>query len=660
MFKLTPTTSYRPSPFKPVDFSSASSLEKLNALKINTGEIDQKVESDVSEARSKQRTQDEFKAHLKKAKAWKPSLSNDEIFKWVLSSYKRNGITIKWLDIDEELSLIGDITSSAPATEPSAPEIEPEENKNFLSRALWKIPELWAWVAWAAWWAIKNVWAWLTASAPSIIWNTFWFAADVLTPKDLEWLGEFFRKEWERQSSSILEDLSADPEALTTKAWGFTWEVLSLFAPWTQVKTIAKWSWALWKVAWVVDDISQKSPELFAKLQKAAQSKITKSAAIGWSEAAKFEVVSEWEISPTTVAAWAVINPVIDKAGWFIKWVVWSEPIDKLFKAIKPTQVKWVKKWSQTKTIRENLWIILADIKSQWGKTQDILDDAWEVIKKGWEVKWMVGVLDFAQSEMKSLYTRDLIPALKWSSATSNLWNIAEQAYQEVIWTWKIQWVKKSELFWVKDDISKVTEVLDAWKKLWDNSSVLQVEEMKRYTKNVLDASRLQQKWWLSSSELQFFTSLNKKLETELDDKLSSVLWEWWATAIKRKYAAYANTIWDIDKRILQQARHSGVDLFQWLWIISWLTNIVEGIASWKSEKITSGFTSLFTWKFLNIIKNPDELVNKAIRDVLKDGSNTSIKEGIKSSASWVVKKWLRVWAPDQISDTLDEWELLR
>ena len=153
----------------------------------------------------------------------------------------------------------------------------------------------------------SDVIGWGISNIPNIIWNTFWFLADVITPKKFEWLWDAFRESWIRQQSDLQELLGTDPESFATSAWELWTDIWTLFIPWGQAKLVTKFPQAaekITKLGTAVNNLGQKSPKIFNALKSS----------LTWAkEVGKFEAVTEWEVTPEGLAVWAIANPLIWK-----------------------------------------------------------------------------------------------------------------------------------------------------------------------------------------------------------------------------------------------------------------------------------------------------------------------------------------------------------
>lgn len=180
-------------------------------------------------------------------------------------------------------------------------------------------------------WGENFIWG-AVSNVPNIIWNTFGFLADVVTPKEYEGLWDFFRESWVRDKESLQEVLWVDPDAFTTKVWEFGSEIATLFIPWGQAKLAAKFPQATDKIADIakaVDNLWENSPKVYNAIKWIVQSSTKWATEVG-----KFEAVSEWEVTSWDLALWAVANPLIQGVGAGVKGIInkfgWARTVEEV------------------------------------------------------------------------------------------------------------------------------------------------------------------------------------------------------------------------------------------------------------------------------------------------------------------------------------------
>ena len=149
----------------------------------------------------------------------------------------------------------------------------------------------------------RVVWAGIS-QLPSIVSNVWGFfigkPIDFLLEKvwvDAPSLEEQFKKDGLETKEKFQEVLGIDPDDFTTDVWEFWAEIGSLFVPGGQAGLTAKFPQLSSKIAWlwsVIEKLSTKAPRTFNVLRSA----------LTWAkEVGKFEVVSEWEVTPELKAA---------------------------------------------------------------------------------------------------------------------------------------------------------------------------------------------------------------------------------------------------------------------------------------------------------------------------------------------------------------------
>lgn len=628
MLKLQPTFQLnRPGPLAPVvDIKS-----QLNSLWVDTKKIDAQVESDMGTASKNKRSFDDFQKAFNKARDKFPTRSDEENYLWILQAYKSNGYTVEWVDIDTELKNVWQVNPEevieSESIELDTPIQETVDEKSLVGRIASSSPWVAKWLLkwWLKW--SKDIFSGFVSSAPSIVGNTFGFAADVLTPKEWEWLWDYFREKWASEKQGILDMLWADEEDYTTKAGGLGWEVASLFIPWGQTKLISKYPQAAEKIKklWVVaDDIVTRFPKIAEKIQKVVSSKLTQSAIKWATETGKFEVVSEGELSPTTLAIWAVTNPVLDKTGKVIKWVISSDNISKMKKIIRP----WTKQ--KASLLDDDMSSILWSLKVNEKKPESI-----------------IGLYDDLTQIQQSLYKDKINPLLKkWADSNEkiNINTIIDDILPGLWENKKIKWKSLAKVFGRGDDIKQFEKVIKNIRGMW-NLDFLEAEIMKQHASALLLANKSSRAPILSSMQQDFLLKFNKWLQDNIESKLESITWEW-VKAYKSEYGAIARHLDELNRRIISESKMSGDALFSWLGKISGIRDIADG-------RVTQGLTTILTWEILKLMKDPDELLKKVIRDLYK-------WPWFKSAIWDATMLWAKVKWTTETSEMLDEWDILR
>lgn len=571
----------------------------LQQLGINKDEIDKKVEQEIKTV-SETDTMDEYINSLTETET--DTAIDDYI----------NSLSL-WVTPTEEIT-------------------EPVEQKT----AIWEfLPKVWEASLDFLWW-IKNVFTSSVAQTPEMAWNLtgfiLWkpidFTLEKLWYKDFATLEEHLKSEWKNQKQTAQEILWVDDDTWTNTVWEVWIEIASLFVPWSaatkadkiqktavltkQFPKVANW---IKKISTKVDKLAKEAPKTFTALKEA----------LLWArEAAKFGVVSEWDISPTWVTIWAVANPVLSSVWRVIKWVVNWDAAKNFIKSINPKKKVWVTPWKQSQTVIDDTDIILWRIKADWAKPST-----------------MVELHKYITKKMNEVYTKHINPALEQAKTkTISLANSVDDAYNTTIWKWEALWADTAKLVWKKSQIKALDDLVTEWRKLWDDITPAAAEEMKRL---LAVANRQIRKWWVDKVDdltADFIQNLNKSIQKNLDDVLEEVLWKKWLTALKREYAAYSNRLTDIDDRIFVEQRKAWTNLFEGLWIISWLRDMVEWLATASPSQVWGWITSILTWKLLRIFKDPDEILQKAMRQLYK-------------TDKWISERVIWAWA-EELWEQLD------
>lgn len=586
-------------------------LQKLKDLQIETWDIDKKVSQDIEVAQNNVRSKEQFKQNMQTVMK-DNNLDSKAAFKATLADYKKRWFTIDGIDIDKEL---WNFTTPTTTTTTTSTTSNVEDKGSFIGKiatnAAEEAPDLTSSVESG----FKNTLWWAISQLPEAVGNTFWFLADIAPWEVLDWLADTFRERGVNDKEALQDLLWVDPDSFATKTWEIWTEFWLMFVPWGQEKLIAKFPNAVNKVkelATAVTNLETKAPKIYNAIKTAVTKtdKIIKSdlgqSIIQWgTDAAKFGVVSEWEISPTWVVFSMAANPVITKWGKYIASKINWDSVKSFLKAINPTSVKWFK-GNQTKIATEDAGIILSRIKESGEKPQSL--EEW---------------YNFMKTHLSGFYDKYITPWLTKSKSVSKVWDIVDDVYTKTMWTTKVGWVSKAKLWWQSEQLDKLDNIVAEWKKIGNQAPATQVEELKRYTAAITKANKTSKE--LSSIEEDFFTKLNKSLQEELDDKLSTVLWKGGATELKREYSAFSNRISDIDAQMLREAKKQGIWLFDGLGIISGVRDIAEwNIKSWVS--------SILTGKIIRLLKDPDELFQTAVNKIYKE------------SSKWAIESWVEKW----------------
>ena len=585
---------------------SFNPLDQLQSLGVNVGGLDAQVEDEIETQKVNTISLEEFHKQLD-ALSQRPEaewLTDAQIEAYWFDLVKQAWKTIKGVNIDEELWGQEEVVQSTETKQPTS--------------AIWALTQ-WAWgwllsgvktiwegIEWVVWWAVTSL--------PKITWNIAWFLVDTfdfLTPDiaedwwkfDLWGLADQFRKWWIEDTAKLRDITWIDPEALTTTVWELWAEVATLFIPWGQSKLVANFPKVAKEIPWLVkglETLSKKLPWTYNKLKSVLTSWYTKSAAVWWIEAAKFWVVADWEISPTWVAIWAVSNPVI-----------------KLGSAVFTKEAPAL--------LRKITWVNTSQIKKKWIEsihTDEELVTAW--LKKLWEkTDNFEGMLNLLNKRAKQIYTKYINPKIAKADKLS----------------WPIN--LKGTTAWVIDDLSiKIWDTIKyAW---WISDDVLKAEiksfkEIEKWIKSFADLENF--KLYVSSqlrgnalpkNIVPLYEKLNKNLQTQYDDLLTKVLWEWkWVTQLKREYAALQNMKEWLYAKVAKELRDTWTSLVEQYWYFGAIWKVIAWDVHWATKDV-------LTVQILEKLRDPSWNITKFFK-ALDKTPRSPIKEKIIWGASWKI-----------------------
>jgi len=394
------------------------------------------------------------------------------------------------------------------------------------------------WALATFWWWVENIVWWAISQAPSILKNVAWFATDVAdfmlpldnilevvtwaekwtTLFDLWWLADQFRADWIESKEQLQSVLWTDPEAFTTKIWEFWAEVLSLFIPWWQAGLATKFPKLAESIPvltkWLTN-LELKAPKVFNTLKNTLQSSLK------WAEDLwKFEIVSEWEVTPTWLAIWAVAWPLLTWiwAAW--KWIInkfwWARSVDEVaWNILQPTwkfgslNFEWAKQWLVS-AINKLTWKEVKTIADYKTLSTTLNKEKAEVFKplKEWldkikteykdtsvtqAIDWLVSVLEWQPWKK---FTKLLDEVKLLSEKNANKWLTLSEIQRVKLLhtqnnklfteTWKdAAWVSSEALREVRKDLKKLIE--DKAKAEWFKD----VAKINTEYSNLLDAENL-------------------------------------------------------------------------------------------------------------------------------------------------------------------------
>ena len=561
-------------------------VTQLQDLWINIQDIDDEVDSEIQESQSNTYTKDIFKDDVYKIMNHN-NLDYDSAFDATMKYYQSNWYNIEWIDIYKDLS------SGYQETYPTQ---EVQEDPWFLQKATWSaLQSYWSWIIeWAKW--VENILSSWLSQAPEIVWNILGFTADVLTPKQYEELWDSLRESWIEDKESIQELLWIDPDAITTGIWEFWAEIASMFLPWGQAKLISKfpqYSESIAKIGTAIWNLSKKSPKSFSTI---------KSILTWWVEAAKAQVISEWDISATGVVLGGVSLGLIDKLSKISK-----DPATLLRKItwLKPSQVK-------------KLW--LGNIK------EDSIIGLQSIIKSKIKPKSQVEVYEALTKRKKEIYEKDFLPIIKKAdeSGKISIKGLTDDVVKKVSPNLSSGKSTAEVLSGKEDDFSDIVTNL---KELESNTITFQdLENLKLTTSAILRES------WINGNSKAFMRELDKALWNKLEQTLKLVTWKW-AKNLKREYAAISNLQEPLYTKVAKELRDSWTDIVSQFGLFSAL----QQLSRWEIQAATK---TAFVVKILKSLRDPNKSVRQ-LTNILYGKNIDSLFESVLPPVTWVVSaKW--------------------
>lgn len=484
--------------------------KRLENLWIDTAWIDNKIEEEIRVESQKTLTEDEFFNRLDQLAALPQSewLSDDEIYNFGLQLAKDKWYRIEWIDIDTELWTVTEFKAEEVETTPKKPttwlwfiaQKSREQVPWILGKAKW----LWQRIEDVVWGAISQ--------APQIVWNTAWFLSDVIwfvpeklwvdfldqiaEAKGVPTLSESFKQKWIDTKEKFQEFFDIDPESGATKIWEIGAEIWTAFS-WPSAVNLSNKV-----VQWFpkLRTLAEKSPKLFNTI---------KSALSGAWEAAKFEVISEWEISPTSLAIWAVANPLLDKTAKVIWWPTWKAVTEKINErfgklAQKLAASSWTKKLADKEIKKWTQWAFLIRQNNPGIK----IDEVWQVLelsKKTRDKLWT------ELTKARWVWNIDSTPVIKWIDDVT-------EVLQNPSW-------QKAKSFALDRWFTREVDQLAA---LPNRKSVIkQLQKSKedivsRWLQSVKQAD--DQIVWINKNLANFFSGKSEKLSSQVESAVASKL----------------------------------------------------------------------------------------------------------------------------------------
>lgn len=525
-------------------------------------------------------------------------------------------------------------------TQPVSPQGDTENINAFLKEAgllwpsiqkvekrgsVWKIPtffqEFWWWVDNLIWWAMAN--------APSMLWNTLGFIADVVTPEKYEWLWDILRAWWEKDTGRIQKILWTDADAFMTKAWEMWSEIATLFTPTWFAKAFTKYPEV---VKWL-QVISEKSPKLYSTI---------KSGIMWATEMWKFQVVSEWEVTKWDLALWAGLWIWFNILWWAAKLTknfLQKELPDRLVVSglVNPADLRNVSErlakltWKDVEIADTSRWLLRKWI--QWDKEQVRV--------------WIKEAINASKQQVDDFLVKNT--EVVNNNITNNLQKALTEKMQNYWKFDKVTWnfIPKAGNEGMVDDMLELitspwmtyNQINNARRILWEDLFA------KTWTMKELASKSGWQNIWKETSQflddaLPWFRVLNKDVEVwmalskaiaqkearELSNQILSYMWfgswlGWLATYFS----------WETDP----------VEILKWIaiWWTIW-------IAWWEIKKLFTS-TQLKT-KLANILsplsgqdkRIAKEFITEWVTDKLTPGLIDTLKQAIKWARDQSTKLW--------------------
>ena len=604
---------------------SKKSKTTLQSTGVDLSGVKTQVQNDIQKRQAKKISKEKVQEIIKDAPE---GVSPSEIVTQLLDRW----YTLEGLDV-EAFKKAQWITNTQESTQPivntqesSVQDNIPEEVSSNGSALKWFLASAAEKTKSFFWWAkewVDNALGWAISNLPEAAWNTWAFfigkPVDFWLDKlgfDLPSLEEQFKADWIETKENFQQFFWTDPDSLMTSVWEFWSNVGLLFTPWGQTKLISSFPNSADKIKklWsTLDNMAQKSPKAYKKIKDVLSSRWAKLAWQGAKETAKFDIVSEWEISPTSVVIWTVANPAIDKAGKVIKKIANKDITSNMMKVFKPT-----KKSGQTASAIKWDMAIIANSLKTYDKKPDNLESLYS---------------DLA-SIQKWLYESKINPALQKATESwgkIKMSSIIDDILPKVWENKSIKWKNLSGSFWRWKEATQLNEIVENIRKMGD-LDFLEAETLKQYT-SALSISAKQNKGMLSSLQEDFVQKLNKQLGTVMDDSIEKITWEW-IKQFKSEYGAIARHLDALNRRIINDSKLSGDTLFSGLGKISGIRDIV----TWN---VTQWLSTIFTWEILKLMKDPDEILKKVVRELYNEQKTWN------TVSEWLIKLWKQViWNP--------------
>jgi len=624
--------------------------------------LEQKVEQDIQN--TKVFSKEEFQNRIKKMSVWENMPIEKAYAIWVELAKKNNWV-IKDFDLDKAYENISKNKDKYLWTNNTSinswnTQVEEDNQPNtwigkFMQWA-WDLLKKWAWEVWA--W-LKNFAWWLSEEAPKAVanttwfilwdlpWNTIWKAGDFIAEKmwydttnnslekrfeeawdKIKWL-------WQQQSEQITNAYNIDEDSIMTSLWEFWTEWALLFTPTWVSNLVSKYPQAadkIKKLSWSLEKLKSLNPKMYDKIAWYVEKWVWSLWKLKWvwkdawiwaAEATKYDIMDKWEVSPTWTALWAVANPVWQ---WIISWweklaskVRWDF-VSNIYKAIKPSTKhsnKDIKKGIST------IWQSLKDFNKKPKDLETFATDLKDNLKKIYQNHINPNI-------EKAMNKKWLV--IPWKDPSKiDINDILEKSIKDLSEKHSLRWNLTEDILTWKNNTKRIKEIYDRFKKDFQDLDLLEAEALKRQTSAINVANQD----WLSTAEVDFVKNMNKHLQDSIEEKLKNLTWEW-IKKYKEQYWAIARYLDDINRAVIRNNKMSWDTLFSWLWKISWANQIMNWDVIW-------GSTQVLVWEILKLIKDPDELIRRWVKELYKTPSKIPWK--VTEKATWIIgwKQWYNI-----------------
>ena len=468
------------------------------------------------------------------------------------------------------------------------------------------------------------------------------------------WAEKFKSFVWESQKWS-LESIWLNPEDVSTKVWQFTADtalsaaINPLTYAWAWIAS--KWGQFLYNsmIAWPTD---------MALYTLTSEGRLPTKNELNLSTLA-------WPLS----AVWEKLAPLIKK--WYNNTTDWTMGLLWIKKELPETEQKvidqalshtkpWQDKLFKAQNPSVNLLAKNRDINAIKEKAgianQAIIDNH---IQNGWILpKNTQERVDATLDTLKNVWkeVNDILVS-KWESTSINMNNAADA----------VEWyLKKNPALKDQDTLTatKINQLIDNLRNAWEKDA--------NYALNARQVFNWMAEYgkheWVSDAYNNALKVATKSLRDELDNKLSTLPWEF--STLNKKYWALSETLDDVIKTNVVNLRKKWTPLEETYSriegigdILNWLTWFISG--KWDIGRTVWWVAKLAVWKALAKQKNPDYLVEKWFQELYNSISDNfkwlSLKDlpvemqaKIKAhpEASWILQNitdkvkqaWNAIW----------------